>query len=96
MPSFGKKTLIRENKNLGLDKVAQPSITLRNFLHVPDKESALRQLSILKKRNCRFSQEKLKAIFRERREKTALNKMVFFDKYNDFLIFEPESTMLLI
>lgn len=24
MPSFGKKTLIRENKNLGLDKVAQP------------------------------------------------------------------------
>jgi hypothetical protein len=41
MPSFGKKTLIRENKNLGLDKVAQPNISLGNFLFMPDKEAAL-------------------------------------------------------
>jgi hypothetical protein len=41
MPSFGKKTLIRENKNLGLDKVAQPNITLSNFLFMPNKDAAL-------------------------------------------------------
>lgn len=41
MPSFGKKTLIRENKNLGLDKVAQPNISLGNFLFMPDKEAAI-------------------------------------------------------
>lgn len=96
MPSFGKKTLIRENKTIGLDKVAQPNISLGNFLFMPNKEAALHQLSVLKKRNCRFSQEKLRLIFKERREKTALNQMVFFDKYNDLLVFEPSSPMVLI
>jgi hypothetical protein len=38
MPSFGKKTLIRENKTIGLDKVAQPNISLGNFLFMPKKE----------------------------------------------------------
>ena len=38
MPSFGKKTLIRENKSLGLDKVAQPMISLNNFLFMRDTE----------------------------------------------------------
>jgi hypothetical protein len=64
MPTFGKKTLIRENKNLGLDKVAQPNISLNNFLFMRDTENIMQKLSVLKKRNCRFSQEKLRVIFK--------------------------------
>jgi hypothetical protein len=29
MPSFGKKTLIRENKTLELDKIAKPGFSLK-------------------------------------------------------------------
>ncbi len=51
-------------------------------------ENTLHHLEILHKRNCRFSHQKLKVIFQQRQEKTAMNQMVFFDKYNDLLVFE--------
>lgn len=32
MPTFGKKTIIRENRSLNLDKVPNDDFTLRDYL----------------------------------------------------------------
>lgn len=38
MPTFGKKTLIRENSNIGLDKTAQPNMSLNDFYFMRNPE----------------------------------------------------------
>ena len=40
MPTFGKKTLIRENKTIGLDKVPLPDLSLNSFLTMRDPEDS--------------------------------------------------------
>lgn len=39
MPTFGKKTLIRENRNLGLDKVPMPELSLNQFFTMRDADT---------------------------------------------------------
>lgn len=73
MPTFGKKTLIRENRALGLDKVPLPEMSLNQFFTMRNSESTNHRLKVLQKRNCRFSHQKLRVIFKQRRDKTALN-----------------------
>jgi hypothetical protein len=73
MPTFGRKTLIRENKNLGLDKIPMPEMSLNKFYHMRNPEHTQHALQNIQKRNCRFSHQKLKVILQQRREKTALN-----------------------
>lgn len=96
MPSFGRKTLIRENKNLGLDRAPMPALSLNQFYAMRNPQSTLHHLKTLQKRNCRFSHQKLRVIFQQRQEKTATNQMVFFDKYNDLLVFECRQLRIVV
>lgn len=68
MPTYGQKTLVRENRSLGLDKVPMPELSLNHFFTMPDPDSTTRQLQTLQKRNCHFSHQKLRLIFKQRQE----------------------------
>lgn len=96
MPTFGKKTLLRENKSLGLDKVPLPELSLNSFLTMRNPEDNIHKLKTLKKRYCRFSHSKITSILRQRTEHRAMNQMVFYDKYNDLLVFECKHLRLII
>ena len=96
MPTFGKKTIIRYNKTLGLDKRANEEFTLKDFLYTDAPKTTDRMLSKLRKRNYNLKMANLKAQLASRKRKTFLNQMVFFDKYNDFLVFEGPSVKLVI
>ena len=96
MPSFVQKTLIRENKSLGLDKAARPDFSLKQFWAMSDVKTTHRQLDVLQKRNCHFSHAKLRALFKQRKEERTLNERVFYDKYNDLMVFESESLHLIV
>ena len=96
MPTFGKKTLIRTSQSLGLDRVKRPELSLNQYLTVKDSDVTNHRLKLLKKRNCRFSHERLKTILNERKKKTAMNQMVFFDKYNDLLVFECKHLKIIV
>ena len=54
MPTLGKKTIIRENKSLNLDKAPNEELTLNNFLFSAkdEREYTEKQLGKLKKRKC--------------------------------------------
>ena len=54
MPTFGKKTIMRENKSLNLDKEPNEELTLRNFFFSSQEEKAdtEKTLEKLKKRKC--------------------------------------------
>ena len=45
-------------------------------------------------RYCHENQEAINEILRLRRDKAALDNMVFYDKYNDFLFFEGKTLSL--
>jgi len=95
MPTFGKKTLIRENKSLGLEKMAQPSMSLNNFYFMRDPATDHNRLQSLKMRHCRNTKDVQQVM--ERREKARrLNQMVFFDKYNDLQVFECTNMKILV
>ena len=96
MPTFSKKTIIRYNKSLGLDKRPNPDFTLKNFLYTDDPKTTNRMISKLRKRNYNLKMSNLKAQLAHRKKKTFLNQMVFFDKYNDFLVFEGPSVKLVL
>ena len=96
MPTFGKKTIIRFNKSLQLDRRADEDFTLKKFLFTDDKKTTDRMMSKLRKRNYNLKMSNLKAQLASRKKKTFLNQMVFFDKYNDFLVFEGQSIKLLL
>ena len=66
MPTFGKKTLLRENRSLGLDKVPLPELSLNSFLTMRDPDDNTHKLKILKKRYCRFSSQKITSILQQR------------------------------
>jgi hypothetical protein len=53
-------------------------------------------LTILKKRKVFISKQRLKVILDERKKKSFLNQMVFYDRYNDFLVFEGPSVNLIV
>jgi len=65
----------------------QPEFTLNKCYFSKDYEVTNQMLSILKKRYCNENQEAICQILKLRREKVALEQIVFFDKYNDFLVF---------
>ena len=95
MPSFGKKTLIRENKGLGLDKGPRQDFSITNFYHMSDPTNDREKLQKLKKRNCYVSVPKILSTLKQRREQAQMNQMVFFDKYNDLLVFDcPQMDIL--
>jgi hypothetical protein len=96
MPTFGKKTIIRYNKSLNLDKHVNKDFTLRKFLYTDDPKTTDRMLTKLRKRNYNLKMSNLKAQLASRKKKTFLNQMVFFDKYNDFLVFEGPSVKLVL
>ena len=52
MPTFGNKTLIRDNKTIGLDKLRQPEFSLTPFYYSTDYEKTNHMFKILKKRYC--------------------------------------------
>ena len=96
MPTFGKKTIIRYNKSLGLDKRANEEFTLKDYLYTDDPKMTNHMLAKLRKRNYNLKMSNLKAQLASRKKKTFLNQMVFFDKYNDFLVFEGPSVKLVL
>ena len=53
-------------------------------------------LTILKKRKVFISKPRLKQILDERKEKSFLNQMVFYDRYNDLLYFEGPTVSLVM
>lgn len=59
-------------------------------------EDSNQKLKILQKRYCRFSKQNISRILNERQEQRALNQMVFYDKYNDFLVFECKSLKVIV
>lgn len=61
MPTFGKKTIIRYNKSLGLDKRANEDFTLNDHLYTDDEETTNRMLKTLRKRNYNLKMSNLKA-----------------------------------
>ena len=62
MPTFGKKTIIRENKSLGLDKAPEEDFTLNDFLFKKpeEKQDVETKLQKLEKRMCHIKQQTLK------------------------------------
>lgn len=73
MPSSGKKTIIRENKSLGLDKEPIPSFSLNKYYYTHNPADSDRQLKKLKRRMCRFNMTYLKTEMENRKKKTFLN-----------------------
>lgn len=73
MPTFGKKTIIRYNKTLGLDKRANEEFTLKDFLYTDAPKTTDRMLSKLRKRNYNLKMANLKAQLASRKRKTFLN-----------------------
>ena len=73
-----------------------PEISLKQFLTMHDPDSKNSHLKILQKRNCYFSHQKLQVIFKQRQEQAALNQLVFYDKYNDLLVFECKNVTLIV
>ena len=47
MPTFGKKTIMRENRALGLDKKRNEDFSLNNFLFSDDPDFTTRKMNIL-------------------------------------------------
>jgi len=60
MPTFGKKTIIRYNKTLGLDKRVNDDFTLKDFLYTDDQKQTNHMLSKLRKRNYNLKMSNLK------------------------------------
>ena len=73
MPTFGKKTIIRYNKSLQLDKRADEDFTLKKFLYTNDSKTTDRMMSKLRKRNYNLKMSNLKAQLANRKKKTFLN-----------------------
>lgn len=96
MPTFGKKTIIRFNKSLGLDKRQNEEFSLKDFLYTDDPKTTNHMLAKLRKRNYNLKMSNLKAQLDSRKKKTFLNQMVFFDKYNDFLVYEGPSVKVVL
>ena len=96
MPTFGKKTIIRFNKSLQLDRRVSEDFTLKKFLYTDDAATTDHMMAKLRKRNYNLKMSNLKAQLKSRQKKTFLNQMVFFDKYNDFLVFEGPTVKLVL
>ena len=45
---------------------------------------------------CHFNVQKLKKDIQTKQKKTFLNQMVFYDRYNDFMVFESPSVRLVL
>jgi hypothetical protein len=75
MPTLGKKSIIRHNTNLGLDKGRVESFSLKKFYFSEEKKQKEneRRLSILKKRKVFISLPRLKKQLEERKKKSFLN-----------------------
>lgn len=66
MPTFGKKTIVRENRSLGLDKKRNEDFSLDDFLFTNDTDFTGPKMSILKKRKCHFKPARLRAELEKR------------------------------
>jgi hypothetical protein len=73
MPSLGKKTIIRQNKSLKLEREKDPSYSLNNYYFSDDRDESNRQLKNLKRRMCKFNAQQLRSDMEARKKKTFLN-----------------------
>lgn len=73
MPTMSKKTIIRKNKNLNLDKGTDENFSLKKFLWSDKRKFTDHMLTILKKRKVFISKPRLKMILDERKKKSLLN-----------------------
>ena len=75
MPTFGKKTIMRENRSLNLDKEPNEDLTLRNFFFSSkeEKPETEKTLEKLKKRKCHLKLQTLRAQIQQRKKKSFLN-----------------------
>jgi len=96
MPSCSKKTIIRENTNLGLDRAEKPDFSLNNFYYSSDKAKTDASLQTIKRRMCPVKKKEVNNVIDGRKKKTFLNQMVFYDRYNDFMVFESPSVRLVL
>ena len=87
---------MRDNKSLGLDKGNVSEFSLKKFYFSDKPDFTYHMLDILKKRKVFISLPRLRALLEERKKKSFLNQMVFYDKYNDFLVFEGPSLRLIV
>ena len=69
---------------------------MKDFLYTDEPKTTNHMLSKLRKRNYNLKMSNLKAQLASRKKKTFLNQMVFFDKYNDFLVFEGPTVKLVL
>ena len=60
MPTFGKKTIIRYNKTLDLDKRQNEDFTLKKFLYTDAPATTDHMLSKLRKRNYNLKMSNIK------------------------------------
>jgi hypothetical protein len=79
-----------------LDREKDARFSLNNYYFTDDRVSSDRQLTNLKRRMCRFNATKLRADMEARKKKTFLNQMVFYDRYNDFQVFNSPSVPLVL
>ena len=73
MPTFGKKTIIRFNKSLQLDRRASEDFTLKKFLYTDDAPTTDHMMAKLRKRNYNLKMSQLTAQLASRKKKTFLN-----------------------
>ena len=66
MPSLGKKTLVRKNRSLDLDKSGRPDMKLSDFYFPKAKREEVKVLGTLKKRNCHVNIPKLNETIKQR------------------------------
>lgn len=91
MPCFSGKTLIRRNYTMGLDRKAQPDFSLNKLYFTRDKKRSDRMTSTLQRRKCPVNAKLVQAEIERRQDRGEVKKLVFYDKYNDFLIFEGQT-----
>ena len=78
--------------------MTQPDFSLKKFYFAEkeNREFARGKLDSIQKRRCKFNIRELKETLQIRKQKSYLNQMVFFDKYNDFLVFDGPSVRLIL
>jgi hypothetical protein len=96
MPTMSKKTLIRPSKCMNLDKGTREDFSLKQFFFSDRPKDTDKMMTILKKRKVFISKPRLKQILDERKKKSFLNQMVFYDRYNDLLYFDGPTVSLVV
>lgn len=91
IPSMAPKTIVRLNKQMGFEKHANPDFSVNDLYFSEDPKKTEQELRSIKRRKCQINHQKMQLILAQRKKKIEMNQMVFYDKYNDFLVFQPKN-----